>query len=50
MFNGLLAQLKTIAKLWESIKAVFKILSVDNYQQMLLAVADLYQIRLGYPK
>ena len=50
VFKTLLTELKTRAKLWESIRAVFKILSVDNYHKILLTVAEMYQIRLEYPK
>ena len=45
-FRIVLRELKTRAKLWESIQAVFKILPRENMAQVLLSVAEMYQIKL----
>jgi hypothetical protein len=45
-FRIVLRELKTRAKLWESIQAVFKILPRENMAQVLLSVAEMYQINL----
>ncbi|MEO1653704.1 MAG: hypothetical protein AAFU64_09175, partial [Bacteroidota bacterium] len=50
LFKAVLAELKTRVKLWDALRAVFKMLRVDNYQKLLLTIADMYQIRLEYPK
>lgn len=45
-FRAVLRELKTRAKLWESIRAVFKILPRENMAQVILSVAEMYQVRL----
>lgn len=45
-FKVLLRELKTKVKLWESLRAVFKILPVPNMKVAFLNVAHMYQIRL----
>jgi len=45
-FRIVLRELKTKAKPWESIRAVFKILPGENVAQALLSVAEMYQIKL----
>lgn len=45
-FKKLLEGLKTKAKLWESLRAVFKILPKKNMTKVLFSIAEMYQIRL----
>jgi len=45
-FKKLWQKLKTKAKLWESLRAVFKILPCKNMTQIFFCIADMYQIRL----
>jgi hypothetical protein len=45
-FQTLLKNLKTKAKLWESLRAVFKILPKKNMTEMFFSIAEMYQIRL----
>lgn len=45
-FRTLIENLKTKVKLWEAVRAVFKILPCKNMKQVYLAIADLYQIKL----
>lgn len=49
-FRIVLRELKTRAKLWESIQAVFKILPRENMAQVLLSVAEMYQIKRAQTK
>lgn len=45
-FKQILRGLKTRVKLWESMRAVFKILPCKNMTSLLINVAEMYQIRL----
>ena len=45
-FKKILSDLKTRAKFWESIRAVFKIIPCDNMLHIFFSVAEMYQIRL----
>ena len=45
-FKKLLAALKTRVKLWESLRAVFKVVPSSNMKQIFFCIADMYQIRL----
>ncbi|MDX2245595.1 MAG: transposase [Bacteroidia bacterium] len=45
-FKVLLQALKTKVKLWESLRAVFKILPVPDMKTALLHIAQMYQIKL----
>jgi len=45
-FKTLLSGLKTRVKLWEAVRAVFKILPKNNMQQIYFSIAEMYQIRL----
>lgn len=45
-FKKILQALKTKIKLWESLRAVFKILPCKNMMQIFFCIADMYQIRL----
>jgi len=45
-FKKLLQELKTRAKLWESMRAVFKFLPCKNMMHLFFCIADMYQIRL----
>jgi len=45
-FKKILQELKTRKKLWESLRAVFKILPCKNMMQIFFCIADMYQIRL----
>ena len=45
-FKKILQELKTRVKLWESLRAVFKILPCKNMIQIFFCIADMYQIRL----
>lgn len=45
-FREILSDLKTRIKLWESIRAVFKIVPCKNMQELYLSIANMYQIRL----
>ena len=45
-FKTILRGLKTRVKLWESLRAVFKILPCKNMTQIFFCIADMYQIRL----
>ena len=45
-FKKILQEVKTRAKLWESLRAVFKILPCKNMMQIFFCIADMYQIRL----
>lgn len=45
-FQQLVAGLKTRVKLWDAMRAVIKILPVDNMKQLFLKVADMYCVRL----
>ena len=46
LFKGILKGLKTRFKLWESMRAVFKILPTKNMTELFFSIADMYQIRL----
>jgi hypothetical protein len=45
-FQKLVAGLKTRVKLWDAMRAVVKILPVDNMKQLFLQVAEMYCVRL----
>lgn len=45
-FKKILQELKTKAKLWESLRSVFMILPCKNMTQIFFCIADMYQIRL----
>ena len=45
-FKPVLQDLKTKAKLWESLRAVFKIVPCKNMTYIFICIADMYQIRL----
>lgn len=45
-FKSLLKDLKTKVKLWESMRAVFKILPKKNMTELFFSIAEMYQIRL----
>lgn len=45
-FKGLVKDLKTKKKLWESMRAVFKILPRKSMTQVFFSIAEMYQIRL----
>lgn len=45
-FKVILQALKTKVKLWESLRAVFKILPVPDMKTLLLNIANMYQIKL----
>ena len=45
LFKELLNDLKTKSKLWESIRAVFKILPRKNMTELFFSIAEMYQIR-----
>jgi len=45
-FKMILTELKTKVKLWESLRAVFKILPCKNMEQIFFCIADMYQIRI----
>lgn len=45
-FKKILQELKTRKKLWESLRAVFKILPCKNMMQIFFCIADMYQIRI----
>lgn len=45
-FKTLLQELKTRTKLWESLRAVFKILPCKNMKQIFFCIANMYQIKL----
>jgi len=45
-FKTILIELKTKIKLWESLRAVFKILPRNSMTQIFFSIADMYQIRL----
>lgn len=46
LFKKLLADLKTKKKLWESMRAVFKIIPRKNMTELFFSIAEMYQIRL----
>ena len=41
-----LLQLKTKVKIWQALRAVFKIIPCKNMTQIFFCIADMYQIRL----
>lgn len=45
-FKKILLELKTRLKLWESIRAVFKIIPCKNMMQIFFCIADMYQFKL----
>ena len=45
-FKEILRELKTGLKLWDGIRAVFKIIPCINMKQIFFCIADMYQIRL----
>jgi len=45
-FKSLLDDLKTKKKVWESLRAVFKILPKKNMTDLFFSIAEMYQIRL----
>ena len=45
-FKVILKELKTKVKLWESLRAVFKILPCKNMTKIFFSVMDMYQIRI----
>ena len=45
-FKKILKELKTKSKLWESVRAVFKIIPCKKMEDILINVAEMYQIRL----
>jgi hypothetical protein len=45
-FKAVLQDLKTRAKLWESLRAVFKLLPCKNMTQIFCCIANMYQIKL----
>ena len=45
-FKMILTELKTKVKLWESLRAVFKILPCKNMTQIFFCIAEMYQIRI----
>lgn len=45
-FKKLLKGLKTKVKLWESLRAVFKIIPCKNMKKIFFSIAEMYQIRL----
>ena len=47
-FQELVKNLKTKKKLWETIRAVVKILPQKNMTELFFSIADMYQIRLFY--
>lgn len=46
VFQQILKDLKTRAKLWDALRAVFKILKVDSMMKALNAIANMYNIQL----
>lgn len=45
-FKTLLNALQTRVKLWDSLRAVFKLVPCSNMKQIFFSIADMYQIRL----
>lgn len=46
VFKQILIDLKTRAKLWEALRAVFKILTLNSMADAFIAIADMYNIQL----
>ena len=46
IFKKIIAELKTKAKFWESLRAVFKIKPVKSMNKVYLTIAELYQIKI----
>ncbi len=46
LFQKVLEDLKTRVKLWESLRAAFKILPCKNMTEVFFCIADMYQIKL----
>lgn len=45
-FTAILTELKTRVKLWDSLRAVFKLIEVDSMKQLHEKIADMYCVRL----
>jgi len=45
-FQAIIAVLKTRVKLWESMRAVFKIVAIQSMYQLYFKIADMYCVRL----
>ena len=46
VFQQILKDLKTRARLWDALRAVFKILTVSSMFEAFLAIANMYNIQL----
>ena len=49
-FQALLLELKTRVQLWDSVRSVFKLLPVNSMKELHVKIADMYCIRIIWPK